>query len=72
MSTKQIISYTDNIQVYKDDLFETDTNAIYLQFTNVKESTILLDSLAQNNSLTLKIDLDEFLEVIENLKEKID
>jgi len=72
MSTKQIISYTDNIQIYKDDLFETDTDAIYLQFTNVKESTILLDSLTQNNSLTLKIDLDEFLEVIENLKEKID
>ena len=72
MSTKQIISYTDNIQIYKDDLFETDTDAIYLQFTNVKESTILLDSLTQNNSLTLKIDLNEFLEVIENLKEKID
>ena len=71
MSTKQIISYTDNIQIYTDDMFETDVNSIYLQFTNVKESTILLDSLTNSNSLTLKVSLEEFLLSIENLKEKI-
>ena len=71
MSTKQIISYTDNIQIYTDDMFETDINSIYLQFTNVKESTILLDSLTNSNSLTLKVSLEEFLLSIENLKEKI-
>lgn len=71
MSTKQIISYTDNIQIYTDDMFETDINSIYLQFTNVKESTILLDSLTNFNSLTLKVSLEEFLLSIENLKEKI-
>lgn len=71
MSTKQIISYTDNIQIYTDDIFETDTDSIYLQFTNVKESTILLDSLTNSNSLTLKVNLEEFMLSIENLKEKI-
>lgn len=71
MSTKQIISYTDNIQIYTDDMFETDVDSIYLQFTNVKESTILLDSLTNSNSLTLKVDLKEFILSIENLKEKI-
>jgi hypothetical protein len=71
MSTKQIISYTDNIQIYTDDMFETDVDSIYLQFTNVKESTILLDSLTNSNSLTLKVSLEEFLLSIENLKEKI-
>ena len=71
MSTKQIISYTDNIQIYTDDMFETDINSIYLQFTNVKESTILLDSLTNSNSLTLKVNLEEFMLSIENLKEKI-
>ena len=72
MSTKQIISYTDNIQIYTDDMFETDVDSIYLQFTNVKESTILLDSLTNSNSLTLKVNLEEFMLSIENLKEKID
>lgn len=71
MSTKQIISYTDNIQIYTDDMFETDVDSIYLQFTNVKESTILLDSLTNSNSLTLKVNLEEFMLSIENLKEKI-
>jgi len=71
MSTKQIISYTDNIQIYTDDMFETDVDSIYLQFTNVKESTILLDSLTNSNSLTLKVNLKEFMLSIENLKEKI-
>jgi|13_taG_2_1085334.scaffolds.fasta_scaffold00831_21 hypothetical protein len=71
MSTKQIISYTDNIQIYTDDMFETDVNSIYLQFTNVKESTILLDSLTNSNSLTLKVNLEEFMLSIESLKEKI-
>jgi len=71
MSTKQIISYTDNIQIYTDDMFETDVDSIYLQFTNDKESTILLDSLTNSNSLTLKVNLKEFMLSIENLKEKI-
>ena len=71
MSIKQIISYTDNIQIYTDDMFETDVDSIYLQFTNVKESTILLDSLTNSNSLTLKVNLEEFMLSIENLKEKI-
>jgi hypothetical protein len=52
-------------------MFETDVDSIYLQFTNVKESTILLDSLTNSNSLTLKVSLEEFLLSIENLKEKI-
>jgi molecular chaperone DnaK (HSP70) len=71
MSTKEIISYTRNIEVYKDDLFNDETKSIYLQFTNVEESTILLDSITNTNSLTIKIDAEEFLQLIKDLNTKI-
>jgi len=71
MSTKEIISYTRNIEVYKDDLFNDETKSIYLQFTNVEESTIRLDSVTNTNSLTIKIDAEEFLQLIKDLNTKI-
>lgn len=71
MSTKEIISYTRNIEVYKDDLFNDETKSIYLQFTNVEESTIRLDSITNTNSLTIKIDAEEFLQLIKDLNTKI-
>lgn len=72
MSTKEIIKYTQNIEVYKDDIFDSDKESIYLQFTNVKESSIFLNSLTNTNSITLKISLKEFKKLIKNIEEKLE
>ena len=64
MSGKIILAETDLLQVYNELFVEEE---IYLKFSDIEE--FLLRQIRDKNSITIKIEKKDFLEIIKSFKE---
>lgn len=64
MSGKIILAETDLLQVYNELFVEEE---IYLKFSDIEE--LILQQIRDKNSITIKIEKKDFLEIIKSFKE---
>jgi hypothetical protein len=64
MSGKIILAETDLLQVYNELFVEEE---IYLKFSDIEE--LILQQIRDKNSITIKIQKKDFLEIVKSFKE---